>query len=190
MKRVIQSRYAWAIASGVLVALIAIGGVAVAGTATSSKKKSKGLTAAQARSIADQQIAAQAPGLSVARAANATNADNATNAGNASTAGSANPIAFAHINSDGSIDQAKSKNMANATVSRPSTGMYCFYQLGFAFKGAQVTTDYDDSMNEIGPQFGSTDSSACTPAADAYVLLLITDGTAEANAGFFIVFYN
>ena len=53
-----------------------------------------------------------------------------------------------------------------------------------------MTTDYDDSMNEIGPQFGSTDSSACTPAADAYVLLLITDGTAEANAGFFIVFYN
>jgi hypothetical protein len=189
VKRVFQSRYAPAIASAVLVALIAIAGVAVAGTATSSKKK-KGLTAAQAKAIADQEIAAQAPGLSVARASNATNAANADNATNATNAGSANPIAFAHINADGSIDQAKSKDMANATVSRPSMGLYCFYQLGFAFKGAQVTTDYDDSSNEIGPQFGSTASGTCTPAANAYVSLPTSNGSAQANAGFFIVFYN
>jgi hypothetical protein len=186
VKRITQSRYAPAIASAVLVALIAIAGVAVAGTATSSKKK-KGLTAAQARAIADQEIAAQAPRLSVAKAANATNADNATNAGSAV---SANPIAFAHINSDGSIDQAKSKNFTNATVTRPTMGLYCFYQLGFAFKGAQVTTDYDDSSNEIGPQFGSTASGTCTPAANAYVSLPTSNGSAQANAGFFIVFYN
>ena len=173
----------------ILALVAAAAGVAIANPTAGSSKKALNTKKVKsiATSVANAQIAAQAPGLTVARAANATNADNATNAGSAV---SANPIAFAHINSDGSIDQAKSKNFTTATVTRPSMGLYCFYQLGFAFKGAQVTTDYDDSSNEIGPQFGSTASGTCTPAANAYVSLPTANGSAQANAGFFIVFYN
>ena len=176
----------------ILALVAAVAGVAIANPIAGSSKK--GLSTKKVKSIAtsvaNAQIAAQAPGLSVAKAANATNADNAANASNAANAVSANPIAFAHINSDGSIDQTKSKNFGNATVTRPTMGTYCFYQLGFAFKGAQVTIDFDDSSNEIGPQFGSTATGTCTPAANAYVSLPTANGTAQANAGFFIVFYN
>ena len=53
-----------------------------------------------------------------------------------------------------------------------------------------MTTDFDDSTNQYGPQFGSGLTSTCTPAADAYVSMVVADGTATADGGFFIVFYN
>jgi hypothetical protein len=158
----------------VVALVVAAGGVAVA--EQDPAQLAKPVTAKKAKKIArkvsDKQIDARAPGLSVA------------------TAESANPIAFAHISALGGIDQARSKNMGSATVTRPSAGLYCFYGLPFEFKGAQVTTDFDDSMNMYGPQFGSTLSSTCSPPADAYVAMVTTDGTATTNGAFFIVFYN
>jgi hypothetical protein len=165
-------------AIAILALVVAVTGVASAGQVAQNSKK-KGLTTAKvtgiARSVADQEIAAKAPSLSVA---------------NAVTAGSANPIAFAHIPSGGGIDAAKSKNMAGATVIRQSLGLYCFYDLPFAFKGAQTTVDYDDSMNMLDLQFGTTGAAVCNNNDDAYVSAIITGGPGAADAGFFIVFYN
>jgi hypothetical protein len=80
--------------------------------------------------------------------------------------------------------------MGGATVERPVDGLYCFRGLPFQFKGAQITTDYDDSSNQYGPQFGSQLTSTCSRVADAYVNMVINNGTASANGGFFIVFYD
>jgi hypothetical protein len=80
MKRVLESRLAPAIVVG-LVGVIVVAGIAIAGPAISSKKKSKGLTAAKVAAIADAEIAAKAPTLTVG-AANTAN-----------TAGTANSVA-------------------------------------------------------------------------------------------------
>jgi hypothetical protein len=173
--------------------VVAIAGVAIAHPIAAGSKKKKGLTAKQVRNIAiavaDGRIAARAPGLSVARAAEATNATNAGHADTANTANSANPVAFAHVASDGTVDPARSKNIVQSNVTKDGSvdGLYCFRSLGFSFEGAAVTTDYDDSAGTFGPQFGDQVPSVCTPDAQAYVLM--PNGTTTADAGFFIVFY-
>jgi hypothetical protein len=103
------------------------------------------------------------------------------------TATTANPIAFAHVSAAGAI--SRSKGMANATVTNPQQGFYCLRGLSFAFRGAQVTTDFDDATGQIAPQFGSTVPSTCSPQANAYVATVGSDDLGH-NAGFFIVFYN
>ncbi len=182
-----------ALVVAVLALVAAAAGVAIANPIATSSKKSKGVSAKKVRriatSVANAQIAAQAPGLSVANAANATNASSAGHADTANTAGSANPVAFAHVASDGTVDPTRSKNIgpSNVTEDGSVAGLYCFRNLGFSFKGAQVTTDYDDSAGTFGPQFGDQQPSVCTPNAQAYVLM--PNGTATDDAGFFIVFY-
>ncbi len=180
----------------VLALVAAAAGVAIANPIAKSSKKSKGVSAKKVRSIATSvasaQIATQAPGLSVANAANATNATNAGHASSATTAGSANPIAFAHVSSDGVVDPAQSKTLAQSNVTQPDAGVgfYCFSNLGFSFKGAEVTVDYDDSFGPITPQFGDHDSSQCSPPAQAYVLFLLGDDSGTPPTGFFITFYD
>jgi hypothetical protein len=39
-------------------------------------------------------------------------------------------VAYAHINGDGTVDAANSKNVASANVEHPATGIYCFAGLG------------------------------------------------------------
>jgi hypothetical protein len=163
--------------------VIAIAGVAIAqpGSGTKSKTVTSKKVRKIATKISDAEIIAKAPTLSVASAAKAELA---------TTADSANPIAFAHISAQGGIDPARSKNMGAATVTTPSAGFYCLRDLPFEFKGAQVTTDFDDSTNMYGPQFGSTIGASCSPAADAYVSMVTNNGNATTPGGFFIVFYN
>jgi hypothetical protein len=172
-------------AMGVLALVVALAGVAIAdpGAETSKKAPTTKQVKKIATSIADQRIAAKAPSLSVANAVNATNAANAT------TAASANPVAFARVADDGDIDATRSKGMGSADVDNPAAGIYCIYDLPFEFKGAQVTTDFDDSTAQIATQFGSVNPATCTPAADAYVSTVASNDLG-ADAGFYIVFYN
>ncbi|MDX6583992.1 MAG: hypothetical protein QOI10_3176 [Solirubrobacterales bacterium] len=179
-----------------LVALVvAAAGVAVAqpGSGAKAKPVSAKKVKRIARKVSDSEIVAKAPTLTVASAAkadSATKADSAIRADSAAAADSANPIAFAHVSALGGIDPARSKNMGPAIVTNPSAGLYCFRGLPFEFKGAQVTTDFDDSSNEFGPQFGSTIGATCTPTAQAYVSMVTNNGAASINGGFFIVFYD
>ena len=66
---------------------------------------------------------------------------------------------------------------------------HCLGSLGFAFRGAQVTADFDDSSGQVATQFGSTVPSTCSPKADAYVAT-VGSNDLGLNAGFYIVFYN
>jgi hypothetical protein len=145
-----------------LVALvIAAAGVAVAQPGATSSKKSKGVTAKKAKKIANTQIAALG-----------------------------NPIAFAHVSASGVVDSGRSKNVATANVTAQGSGIYCFRNLGFAFKGADITTDYDDSSNEFDPQFGVANPGPCASPAQAYVAMVTNNGAAAINGGFYIAFYN
>jgi hypothetical protein len=141
--------------------VIAAAGVAVAQPGATSSKKSKAVTTKKARKIANQQIAALG-----------------------------NPIAFAHVSASGVVDSGRSKNITTANVTAQGSGTYCFRGLGFAFKGADITTDYDDSTNEFDPQFGVANPGPCASAAQAYVVMVTNNGAASVNGGFYISFHN
>jgi hypothetical protein len=77
-----------------------------------------------ARSVANQEINKRAPELSV---------------GSAVSAQSANPVLFARVAADGTVDPANSQGVTSANVTKPSpAGLFCFSGLP-AIKGGQVT---------------------------------------------------
>jgi hypothetical protein len=61
-------------------------------------------------------------------------------AGAAGAAGSA--LAFAHVNSNGTVDATNSKSVASTNVSRLTTGIYCIAGLSFTPKSAVVTIGF------------------------------------------------
>lgn len=144
----------------ILALVAAVAGVAIASPIATSSK-SKAVTAKKAKKIANTQIAALG-----------------------------NPIAFAHVSASGVVDSGRSKNIATGNVTAQGAGIYCFRGLGFAFKGATITTDYDDSTNEFDPQFGVANPGPCSSAAQAYVAMVTNNGAATINGGFYISFYN
>jgi hypothetical protein len=69
-------------------------------------------------------------------------------------------VAYAHINGDGTVDAANSKNVANANVEHAGTGIYCFAGLG-------TIHAFVASPDAFGPVDGilvnpSTGTSGCT----------------------------
>ncbi|MEO7198471.1 MAG: hypothetical protein ABIZ50_08365, partial [Solirubrobacterales bacterium] len=83
------------------------------------------LTPTKVKKIAKKQIKKAAPGLSVAKAKqadNATQADTATLANNAKA-----PNVYAHVTEEGDVDEARSRGIADANVTRAGgSGIYCF----------------------------------------------------------------
>ena len=67
-------------------------------------------------------------------------------AGAAGTNGSnGSALAYAHVNADGTVDEANSKNITGANVSLQLTSAYCFHDLSFTFKNAVAVIDYADT---------------------------------------------
>jgi len=50
-------------------------------------------------------------------------------------------VAYARINADGTVDEANSKNVADANVTHPELGVYCFVGLAFAVHAVSVAPD-------------------------------------------------
>ena len=91
------------------------------------------ISSARVRRIANQEINKRAPGLSVGSAVSAQSANTAN------TASSANPVLFARVAADGTVDPANSQGVTSANVIKPSpAGLFCFSGLP-AIKGGQVT---------------------------------------------------
>ncbi len=104
--------------------------------------------------------------------------------GQVPSAAQANPVAFANISHSGTV-RANSRGVAQANVTHPFDGTYCFKGLGFTPKGAQVTIDAKDSGNEFA-QFGlGVGSSGCATGTQAFVLT----NNPQVDAGFFVMFY-
>jgi hypothetical protein len=103
-------------------------------------------------------------------------------------------VAYAKVNADGGVAERKSLNIGDGNVLLHPTSLYCFKNLPFRFKGAQVTIDFGGVANgsrEIAEfALGDPNGGACeTSNVDAVV------STADANTGafvphpFFVQFY-
>jgi hypothetical protein len=125
MRLISRSRPSPAFVVAVIALTAAFLGTAIAGpdaTTSVSKKKTKKIAKTQvnklAPDIANREITARAPGLSVANAQSATNAENAVVGA---------PRAYAGIAANGTVLPGyPAKGIANAQVTNPDTGAYCF----------------------------------------------------------------
>jgi hypothetical protein len=50
-------------------------------------------------------------------------------------------VAYARINADGTVDEGNSKSVADANVTHPELGVYCFVGLAFAVHAVSVASD-------------------------------------------------
>jgi hypothetical protein len=105
-------------------------------------------------------------------------------AGFATAAESANPVVFAKVNGDGSVDPSNSKGISGADVTSPSTGIYCVSAPGFGPKGAQVTL-VEEPNAEITARIRIGGPQCPSPKVE----VLAWKGTIGVKNAFFIMLY-
>lgn len=169
--------------AAMVVAVIALSFVlpdsAVAETDTVARAISTARVKRIARSVANQEIGKRAPGLSVGSAVSAQSAN---------TASSANPVLFARVNADGTVDPAFSKGVGSGNVTAPVAGLYCFSGLP-AIMGGQVTPDLTNGLFSQLGQFGfGTAGGNCPPATQFFVALIVVPNS-FAGGPFFLHLY-
>jgi hypothetical protein len=102
----------------------------------------------------------------------------------ATAAESANPIAFAHVNKDATLDANLSKGIASVKEgSLP--GIYCVEVNGFNPRGAQVTPQFEGGG--IVSAFVKIGGTASCPAPQVEVQTY--EGAARVKEGFYVAFY-
>ena len=117
----------------------------------------RAISSARVRRIANQEINKRAPGLSVGSAVSAQSANTAN------TASSANPVLFARVAADGTVDPANSQGVTSANVTKPSpAGLFCFSGLP-AIKGGQVTPEIVAKSSSKPVCWGSATRLATAP---------------------------
>ena len=155
---------------------------AVAETDTVAKAT---ISSARVRRIANQEINKRAPGLSVG---NAVSAQSANTANTANTASSANPVLFARVAADGTVDPAFSKGVVSGNVTAPFAGLYCFSGLP-AIMGGQVTPDLTNGLFSEFGQFGFGNALGNCPPATQFFVALIVVPNSFAGGPFFLHLY-
>jgi hypothetical protein len=108
----------------------------------------------------------------------ASRADFATNAE------SANPLAFAHVNKDATLDTNLSKNVAFVSEGNLA-GIYCVGVSGFVPRGAQVTPQFEGGG--IVSMFAKIGGTASCPAPQVEVQAF--EGATRTKEGFYVAFY-
>jgi hypothetical protein len=111
-------------------------------------------------------------------------------AGQLPTAG---PLAYAHVNADGMLDTALSRNVAMVTAKFPTSSSEADYCLDVttkqAPKNAVATLDVSASADKhIAVIVGRDLSSSCQGNADALVVTSIDAANARQTNAFYIVF--
>lgn len=102
----------------------------------------------------------------------------------ATAAESANPIAFAHVNRDATLDTNLSKNVAFSKEGGLA-GIYCLEVSGFAPRGAQVTPQFEGGGSvSFFVKIGGT---ASCPAPQVEVQTY--EGTVRTREPFYVAFY-
>ena len=141
--RNVLGRISPSMAVAMLALFVALGGTAVATTSaliTGNQIKNGSITGLDVknRSLTPRDFRGSVRGTRGLRGL--TGAQGAPGAAGASGApGSA--IAYARINADGTVDEANSKNVADANVTHPDAGVYCFVGLAFAVHAVSVASD-------------------------------------------------
>jgi hypothetical protein len=138
----------------------------------------------QSASVTNEKIAAEAvTGGKVAESTlgqvpSAARADFATNAE------SANPLAFAHVTAEATLDLTLSKNIASVKEGNLA-GIYCIAVQGFNPRGAQLTPQFEGGG--IVSLFAKIGGTASCPAPEVEVQSF--EGAARVKEGFYVVFY-
>jgi len=107
---------------------------------------------------------------------------NEASLGEVPSATSANPVAFAHVQSNGVVDAANSKGVTSVNVTKGGTGIYCISPASFSPRGAQATPQVGGAASAQVGIGGSCFGSAIQ------VTTLNAAGTA-ADSGFFVELY-
>lgn len=102
----------------------------------------------------------------------------------ATSAESANPVAFAHVNKDATLDSNLSKNIS--FVSEGSlAGIYCIGVSGFVPRGAQVTPQFEGGGSVSA--FAKIGGTTSCPAPEVEVQSF--EGVARTREPFYVAFY-
>jgi hypothetical protein len=103
------------------------------------------------------------------------------------SANSANPVLFARVSSNGSVDGAYSKGITSPNVSHPGPGVFCISVPSFIARGAQATTQFGGTGGTTAQvTIGGTGSC---PAPGVQVQTWTTGPAAAADVGFYVVLY-
>ncbi|HEV7400968.1 MAG TPA: hypothetical protein VGN84_11980 [Solirubrobacterales bacterium] len=102
----------------------------------------------------------------------------------ATAAESANPIAFAHVNKDATLDTNLSKGISSASDGNLA-GIYCVGVSGFVPRGAQVTPQF-----EVGGNVNALVKIGGTASCPAPLVEVQTfEGAARTREPFYVAFY-
>jgi hypothetical protein len=105
------------------------------------------------------------------------------------------PLAFARVKNSANgavdtVDEANSQGIADANVTHPSTGNYCFYNLGFTPHVALVTTQFFLQKVPTAILPPSEFNVNCSGSPDMSVQVVNSDGVlTPTNTGFDILIY-
>lgn len=102
----------------------------------------------------------------------------------ASSAESANPLAFAHVTKEATLDTNLSKNIAFVKEGNLA-GIYCIGVSGFNPSGAQVTPQFEGGG--IVSVFAKIGGTASCPAPQVEVQSF--EGSVRAKEPFYVAFY-
>ena len=133
----------------------------------------RALSKSKVKEIADDVVTKRAPKLAV------------------KSAKSANPVLFAHVLADGTVDASQSKGITQANVTPGSAaGYYCLDGLPFTPRGGQVTLDWNSTGSiDALVLYGVGDVSTCPTGNQGFVDIRNPDGTGSTPSAFFVTLY-
>jgi len=109
------------------------------------------------------------------------------------------PVAYARVGASGDVIEAGSRGVSDGNVTVESTSAYCFRNLPFEFKTAQVTIDFESAANQdpdIGPSavasaaLGNPFGDCAGSGVQLEVVTSRADTPDYARSGFYVVFWN
>jgi hypothetical protein len=160
MKRVVRRRPSPALIVSMMALVLAMGGLAVAAIPDSSGvihgcyKKKKGtlrLVSGSKCKKSEKSITWNQKGVAGTNGAAGAKGDK----GNQGDAGTA--VAYAFVNSDGTIDPDHSRGVTDANFSKGGTGHYCIKNLSFTLRSGIVTADHNPFANGSSDRIGTLD---------------------------------
>ena len=156
------------------------------GSITAAKMSPNSVTngALAANAVTNEKIAPEAVTGEKVVESTLSQVPSASRADFATAAESANPLAFAHVTKEATLDVNLSKNIASVSAgSLP--GIYCVEVSGFNPRGAQVTAQFEGGG--IISAFAKIGGSADCPAPKVEVQTF--EGASRAKEGFYAAFY-
>jgi hypothetical protein len=137
-----------------------------------------------ANSVTSEKIAPDAVSGDKVVESTLSQVPSASRADFATAAESANPVAFAHVNKDATLDSNLSKSVSSVSEGNLA-GIYCVGVSGFVPRGAQVTPQFEGGGSvSVFAKIGGT-ASCPAPLVEVQTY----EGTVRTKEPFYVAFY-